>query len=65
MASPRPVPPKRRVVEGSTWLKLSEEAVEPFLRDADSGVADDDLDPCASGRPPAARRPGGRSPRWA
>ena len=39
IASPRPVPPYRRVVEASTWLNDLEQAVEPVLRDPDAGVA--------------------------
>ena len=57
MARPRPVPPNCRVVDGSTWLKLSEEPVEPLLRDADAGVADDDLDPVALPVLPPGRGP--------
>ena len=40
MVRPRPVPPKRRVVEPSAWLKASKIIVLLVGRDADAGVGD-------------------------
>ena len=40
MVRPSPVPPKRRVVEPSAWLKASKMRVVLLRRDADAGVAD-------------------------
>ena len=44
MASPRPVPPNRRVVELSACSKAWEEAVQLFRAEADAGVPYFDVD---------------------
>ena len=63
IASPRPVPPNRRVVEPSAWLNASKIVACLLRRDADAGVADREVQhACRSPRalfahlrPPRAR----------
>ena len=47
-ANPKPVPPNRRVVELSTWLNDSKNALVFVGRDADSGVLHGAVQPHAA-----------------
>jgi hypothetical protein len=38
IASPRPVPPKRRLIEESAWAEIAEQLAELLGRDADAGI---------------------------